>query len=196
MEIYQGSYYHIYNRTNNNELAFKSETNYIYFLKKYRLYFDSLMTTVAYCLMPTHFHFLVFIDSNDTQRIKRKIGDLLSSYTKAINKRYKRHGSLFQSHTKASLIKDEKYLLVATVYIHWNPVHSSLVRNPEEWLYSSYRDYIGMRKGTLPNTKIILSKFSTLQEFIEFSQRQVPKKEFANLFKISKNSDRERKMKT
>lgn len=61
MEFETGKYYHFYNRSNNEELLFKSEENYVYFLEKYRYYLGPLFSTLAYCLMPTHFHFLVKI---------------------------------------------------------------------------------------------------------------------------------------
>jgi len=173
MELYQGYYYHICNRTNNKEVAFKSPENYLYFLKKYRNYLESLIDTLAYCLMPTHFHFLVNIVSADIAKIQKNIGILLSSYTKAINKRYKRHGSLFQHHTKAVLIHSDNYLLTAAAYIHQNPVVSGLVDKFEAWEYSSYQDYIGMRSGTLPKTDIIKNQFPSLQEFIEFSHQRI-----------------------
>ena len=59
MKFYENTYYHIYNRTNNEEALFRSEENYLYFLKKYRFYIEEYLETVGYCLMPTHFHFLV-----------------------------------------------------------------------------------------------------------------------------------------
>jgi REP element-mobilizing transposase RayT len=173
MELYQGYYYHIYNRTNNKEIAFKSPENYLYFLKKYRDYLVSLIDTLAYCLMPTHFHFLVYIVSADISKIQKNIGIWLSSYTKAINKRYKRHGSLFQHHTKAVLINSDNYLTTAAAYIHQNPVVSGLVDKLEDWTYSSYQDYIGMRKGTLPKTEVIRNQFSSLEEFIAFSNQRI-----------------------
>lgn len=173
MELYQGYYYHIYNRTNNKEIAFKSPENYLYFLKKYREFLGSLIDTLAYCLMPTHFHFLVYIVSTDISKIQKNIGIWLSSYTKAINKLYKRHGSLFQHHTKAVLISSDNYLLTAAAYIHQNPVVSGLVDKHEDWTYSSYQDYIEMRDGSLPKTEIIKNQFSSLQEFIEFSHQNI-----------------------
>lgn len=51
--------YHIYNRANGNELLFRSEDNYHYFLRKYGEYISPVMDTFSYCLMPNHFHFLV-----------------------------------------------------------------------------------------------------------------------------------------
>jgi len=173
MELYQGCYYHIFNRSNNNEIVFKSSENYLYFLNKYRKYLGIMIETLAYCLMPTHFHFLVYIASEDISQIQRNIGIWLSSYTKAINKRYMRHGSLFQHHTKAVLISSDNHLLAATAYIHQNPVIAGLVDNLEDWTYSSYQDYIGMRNGTLPKIELIRTQFSSIEEFTKFSNLKI-----------------------
>ena len=172
MKFYENTYYHLFNRTNNEEALFRSEENYLYFLKKYRYYLDEYFETVGYCLMPTHFHFLVRVKEikredglhfgggvhlEDYSRvISDKIGILLSSYTKAINKRFNRHGSLFQNHTNAKPVPSDRYLITLLTYIHQNPVRSDLVEKAEEWKFSSYQDYMDMRKGTLPSREMIM----------------------------------------
>ncbi len=178
MKFYENTYYHIYNRTNNEEVLFRSEENYLYFLKKYRFYLEEYIETVGYCLMPTHFHFLVRVRSiSEDARVKmsntfpsvghlekQDVGNLISramqtlqsSYTKAINKRYNRHGSLFQAHFNAKSVPSDRYLITLLTYIHQNPVRNGLVKRAEEWLFSSYQDYIDLRNGTLPSKDMIL----------------------------------------
>jgi len=58
-------YYHIYNRTNNQELLFKSDDNRFYFLEKYAGYLQGYLKTYAYCLMGNHFHLLVQVRSEE-----------------------------------------------------------------------------------------------------------------------------------
>ena len=186
MEIFPEKYYHLYNRSNNRELVYRSPENYIYFLNKYLHYFDQYADTISYCLMPTHFHFLVYVkpveihnEKNDFENdpvenkmneAKRDFGTLLSSYAKAINKKHKRHGSLFQRHTKAKEIDDLSYLLSLTAYIHQNPVRAKLVSKQEEWEYSSYLDYIGKRNGTLPKKDVIYNYINSPEEFKKYSE--------------------------
>lgn len=170
MQIHHNQYYHIYNRSNNSEIVFKKHEHYLFFLRKYRKYFDNDLDTIGYCLMPTHFHFLVFIRSENLEIIKKNFGILLSSYTKAINKSEKRHGSLFQLHTKAKHVDDEKYLFTLLTYIHQNSIRSKLVTRLDAWEYSSYLDYVGKRNGSLPNKDLILSSFNSVEEFQNFSE--------------------------
>ena len=99
------------------------------------------------------------------QNMSDAIACLLSSYTKGVNKTYGRSGSLFRQKTKAKngwidgfvtvddhrFCKENNYALNCFYYIHENAVKANLVTKPEEWTYSSARDYAGLRNGTLCN---------------------------------------------
>ena len=43
-----------------------------------------------------------------------------------------------------------------------------LVRRPEDWEFSSYREYVGMRKGTLVEPGIVLGQFRAADEYRQF----------------------------
>ena len=171
MQLDNGNYYHLYNRTNNKEVAFKEERNYLYFLKKYRKGVSPFVDTFAYILMPTHFHFLIKVTTNEIALLKDRIGRWQSSYEKGINKAYKRSGSLFQLHAKAILVDEEGYLICVLNYIHQNALRAKLVKKLEEWPYSSYQDLAGFRKGTLPDNRIIRHYFKTTEDFREYSNQ-------------------------
>ncbi len=53
------TYYHIYNRANGSENLFRKPENYRYFLRKWEQYISPVAVSLAYCLMPNHFHFLI-----------------------------------------------------------------------------------------------------------------------------------------
>ncbi|NUN70766.1 MAG: transposase [Bacteroidetes bacterium] len=138
MILETGKFYHLYNRSNNKEIVFKEPGNHEFFLEKYSKLISPYVETIAYCLMPTHFHFCIRVVTEDMDRLRDNIGVLLSSYTKAINKRFDRHGSLFQQHTKAIWIDDVSYLSTVCRYIHLNPVRAGMVGRPEDWRFSSF----------------------------------------------------------
>ena len=94
------------------------------------------------------------------------------SYSKAINKQQKRVGPLYQGPFKAKHVDQEGYLLHLSRYIHLNPVEAGLVKSPEQWAYSSYRDYIGLRKGTLAKPEIVLSQFTSPDEYRGFVESE------------------------
>ena len=43
----------------------------------------------------------------------------------------------------------EQYQLIAFHYIHQNPLNAGLVKKLADWHYSSYRDFAGLRNGTI-----------------------------------------------
>lgn len=175
MDFLDQHIYHFYNRTINNDLAFHEHRNYIYFLEKYRKYLHPHVATLAYCLMPTHFHFLIRIQSSDIDRLKKNIGIILSSYAKAINKAYNRHGSLFEQHSKALYVDDESYLVTLMNYIHQNPLRQHLVSQLEDWPYSSYRDFAGLRHGTLVSRDLYDEYFIDAADFAAHSNALIDK---------------------
>ena len=58
-------YYHIYNHANGNENLFREQKNYEYFLEKYKQHINPIAETIAWCLMPNHFHLLVKIKTEE-----------------------------------------------------------------------------------------------------------------------------------
>ena len=160
-------YYHIFNRGVNRQPIFLSPDNWSFFLRRLRVYFqDGIAEIIAYCLMPTHYHLLVLVKSEFfSENVMQPFG---VSYTKAINKQYDRVGPLFQGPFRAMQIASVDYLLQLARYIHLNPVAAGLVEKPEDWSFSSYRDTIGLRNGTLARPQIIIEQFGTADNYRRF----------------------------
>jgi REP element-mobilizing transposase RayT len=172
MQLFKGQFYHLYNRSNNNETLFLHVQHYYLFMAK----FDKLREYIrfhAYCLMPTHFHFLVQIDSPDQDPLRRKIGDILSGYTKTINRNYGRRGSLFQQHTKAKIISGNNHLISCLNYIHQNPVRAGLVSSLEDWEFSSYREYLGESENLFIDPTEMLELFYSFEDFVRISNTRI-----------------------
>ena len=165
-EFLPGQYYHLYNRGNNREKIFFERENYLFFLRRFRHYLvDSTLDVNAYCLMPNHYHFLVNLRQRD---FSQKMQAFTLSYTKAMNKRYRRCGSIFQSRFQAILVDSDAYLLHLSRYIHLNPVKAGLVKRPEDWEFSSYVDYVGLRQGTLPTMENLLAQVGSAYAYQQF----------------------------
>jgi REP element-mobilizing transposase RayT len=171
--------YHVYNRGNDQKPIFYEQENYFFFLKKMRRQLCPFADIFAYCLMPNHFHWLLFAHEYSpaksvTHPLNNRIGTLLSSYAKAINKRYDRTGSLFQQKTKAVQIDSQTYGLTCFHYIHQNPVCAGLVQNMGEWPYSSYPDYCSNRSGKLVTKHFALEMLGLSEETIlEYSKKSI-----------------------
>ena len=167
IEFVAGQTYHLYNRGVNRQPIFFCAENWGYFVKRLRHYFQpELLDVLAYCLMPTHYHLMVYLKTDGLSA--RVMQSFSVSYTKAINRQQERVGSLFQGPFRAAWVDKDSYLLHLSRYIHVNPVTAGLVTRPEDWVYSSYRDYIGLRDGTLPVPDVVLSQFPSRQAYREF----------------------------
>ncbi len=104
----------------------------------------------------------------------KSIGIMLASYTRAINNQQFQSGSLFRDKTKAECLSkaegvqpsffntssgtfinlpnhEKEYPQICFNYIHNNPVKAGLVNRCEDWEFSSYREYCGLRNEKLIN---------------------------------------------
>jgi putative transposase len=189
MHFTPNTIYHIYNQGNNRQPIFHTEANYLFFLKKMEEFILPYGDLLCYCLMPNHFHWLVYVrevsvqvapkgsrsskrSEPATRTLNDSIGILLRSYTRAIHKQEGTSGSIFRQETKAKdgwenpsltpfhpdygkvLRNWERYGRNCFFYIHNNPVEALLTLRPEDWEYSSAKDYAGLRNDTLCNLEL------------------------------------------
>ena len=116
MKFTENTIFHIYNQGNNRQPIFFKDENYLFFIKKMREHLLPYGDMLCYCLMPNHFHWLMYVRKLEAE-IKPKgsaaqslpvlrslndsIGIFLRSYTTAINNQEGRSGSLFRQTTNA-----------------------------------------------------------------------------------------------
>ena len=125
-------------------------------------------------------------DISNISPISRGMQKIGISYTRAINIRFERVGSLFQGAFQAKLIESEKHLLHLCRYIHANPVKDGLVDLPEGWPYSNYLEWVGQRDGTLFDRDFVEDNFPNRGEYILFvndfvETRRLPEEHFGFL---------------
>ncbi len=105
--------------------------------------------------MPNHFHLL--IKQNSSKSIELFMRSISTRYSMYFNKKYQRVGSLFQGPYKAVHVKDEVYLLHLSRYIHLNPIEFT---NDLTRAFSSYSEYLNLRKTKWVKPEVILSSFN------------------------------------
>jgi putative transposase len=109
-----GHIYHIYNRGNKSQRIFFSKENYSFFLRKVKQHIAPYADVLAWCLMPNHFHVMIWVHGRSLQSdhplagktLNASIGIMLRSYTRAIHRQERISGSLFQQSTKAICLSD------------------------------------------------------------------------------------------
>jgi putative transposase len=135
-------------------------------LKETKVYYDPgksetpFVEIIAYCLMPTHIHLV--LQEISPSGISEYMRIVLDSYTRYFNKRIGRKGPLWEGRVKRVLVESDEQLLHLTRYVHLNPVSAGIVEKPEDWVYSSYREYIGMEKEKVCNK----------EKFFDFSKKE------------------------
>ncbi len=183
-----GQFYHVFNRGVEKRTTFIDKRDYNRFIENLEYYrtrdqhvrfsfrgrivlnktisSDVLLAeVVAYCLMPNHFHLLLKQVSDNG--ITKFLGKLSNSYTKYFNTRHKRVGPLFQGSFKAVRIESDEQLVHVCRYIHLNPLIDYLVSNIRDYDYSSYLEYLGIKKGFC-HKNYIMDGFSSLEAYEKF----------------------------
>lgn len=162
-----GQSYHIYNHANGVENIFREKESYRFFLQQYEKYLGPVVETFAYCLMPNHFHFLVKVRSDlpgfqnlaglstkghsSKNPVTKAFSDFFNSYTKAINKKFERRGSLFIKNFQRKPIETEKQWQVTFLYILLNPIKHGFVKDLNHWKWSSWLAYNNMDRYSFLN---------------------------------------------
>ena len=136
-------------------------------LLRLKNYFGSIHL-ICYALLPNHFHLLIKEEGIDLHSFMNSIGTRYSMY---FNRKYHRHGVLFQDVYKAVLIQSDEQLLVLSRYIHLNPTR--WMNLPvQQWFQStlpnSLPEYLGKRKTSWIKTLYILDYFSKTQPTISY----------------------------
>ena len=148
-----GNYcYHIINRANARLPIFFKEEDYILFekvLEEAKEKYD--MRVLAYCLMPNHFHLVLY--PKDNGDLSKFMQWLTLTHTQRWHqkKNTKGTGHLYQGRYKSFIIEEDNHLLSVIRYIERNALRAKLVRKAENWKFCSLwrRIYGNLQKKKL-----------------------------------------------
>ena len=107
----EDSYYHVYGRGHNKEVIFREKDDYAVFLNLLKRYLSNKpvqdkknreypwlqpeIDLLAFCLMPNHFHALIYQRTPDA--MTKLFKSVITTYGMYLNKKYKLLGPVFQS---------------------------------------------------------------------------------------------------
>ena len=142
---YPGAFYHITSRGNERKDIFKNQKD----REKFLSYLESATKRYGalihvFCLMTNHYHILMETPLGNLSQIMQYIN---GAYTTYFNIKRQRSGHLFQGRYKAILVDIDEYAKELSRYIHLNPVRANMVDRPEQYRWSSYQYYIGLKKA-------------------------------------------------
>ena len=132
------------NRGRRREKIFASSEDYEIFIVVLREVVEMWnLKVAAFCLMSTHYHLLLHTPDGNISRCMRHINGV---YTQRYNRRHKKDGQLFRGRYKAVCVDGDSYLLEVLRYIHRNPLKAGLVKNLDDFKWSSHKGYTSRAK--------------------------------------------------
>ena len=143
-----GICYHVINRGNRRATVFHCSADYWTFIALMGRACNRLpMRVVSYCLMPNHFH-LVLWPHRDGD-LSRWMQWLLTAHVRRYHRIRGSTGRVWQGRFKAFPIQNDRHLLTVMRYVERNPVRANLVANAIDWYWSSAR---GISDKQIPDT--------------------------------------------
>lgn len=149
---------HVTNRGNGRQKVFHDESDYDTFLALLANSFSRVpMRLLGFCLMPNHFHFVVWPRSDDD--LGRWMQWLTTSHVRRHHNRHGGSGHVWQGRFKSfpvqqrpptaaerafGVIETENPVLAVLKYVERNPLRAGLVRRAEQWRFSSLRWTTGL----------------------------------------------------
>lgn len=130
-------FHHVTGRGNWRDTLFREERDYHYFLSLiHKMHVKFGITLACYCMMTNHYHLLIH---SPTTHLSIVMGRINKAYADYYNYQYNVSGHLFEKRFYSDPIFDPIGVAEVGRYIHRNPIEAHIVRNPQEYIWSSYR---------------------------------------------------------
>jgi putative transposase len=133
-----GIVYHALNRAPAHQILFRKPADYDAFLRVLDEALECCPTRLlAYCLMPTHWHFVLWPERDG------QLSELLRWLTLTHSVRWQAHyhstgsGHVYQNRFKAFPIEKDNHLNTVLRYVKRNPLRAGLVKRADQWTWSS-----------------------------------------------------------
>ena len=155
--------------------SLKHQDRHMFLKYLHRAYEQCPLDLLGYCLMGNHYHLQVKTLSEPLGKTMHYLNTLYAGY---FNFRYGKHGHVFENRYHSIPVEVDAYLLVLSRYIHLNPVVAGIVKRPEDYPGSSYREYLGARPLSLIKCDLVLDTLSENREkqrdiYKEFVQSEI-----------------------
>lgn len=111
---------------------------YLSLLKKYTERWG--LSILAYCLMSNHVHLLVRPSSEES--LYKTMQGVTLCYSQYVNRKKKRTGRMWENRYHSCIVDQDRYLWAVARYIEQNPVRAGIIKEAEEYTYSSARAHV------------------------------------------------------
>lgn len=147
--------HHVVQRGHNRQVVFADADDFSFYIATLAEWKEKLACRVyAYCLMTNHVHMVIepLGSAEDLGLLMKRVA---GRYTRYINKKEGRTGTVWEGRYKSSIVESGQYLLACCRYVEMNPVRAGIVVQPEAYRWSSY----GAKVGTAENSWLDLDGF-------------------------------------
>ncbi len=200
LPLYPDGVFHVLSHAVGNELLFRNDENYRFFLQRYSKYITPIADTFSYSLLPNHFHLMIriknesiiqdhfkkmkpkkeFVSAIVPEFIMECFSNFLNSYAKSYNKMYRRMGALFIDYLRRVEVNSDLQFGSTIFYVHKNPVHHGLCKNISDWHWSSYKTFLS-QSSTMVKREEVLKWFGSVEQFIQYHEQPIYLKNAAGL---------------
>ncbi len=98
----------------------------------------------AYVILPDRFQFLATpSEAGSVSRLLQSVG---RRYVSGFNHRHGQRGAMWDGRYRSNLVEQGTHLLSCMVFLDTLPMALGLSASPEDYAWSSHRDYIGLRQ--------------------------------------------------
>lgn len=155
-----GVLHHIMIRGIERRAIFRSDQDRRDFLKRLAVLLPESQTQCyAWVLMKNHVHLLLRSGVSGISQLMRR---LLTGYAVYFNRRYRRHGQLFQNRFKSIICQEDVYFKELVRYIHLNPVRAKVVGDIgslNRYPFCGHSALMGKQKRSWQQNDYVLSYF-------------------------------------
>ncbi len=133
-----GTVFHVLNRAVRRARLFEDPADYGAFVRTLQeAQHRTPIRILAYCVMPNHFHFVVWPVHDG------ELSEFMHWFTTTHSKRWHAHrkttgtGSVYQGRFKAFPVQSDGHFLTVCRYVERNPLRANLVTLAQDWRWSS-----------------------------------------------------------
>ncbi len=160
-----GWVYHVLNRANARLALFERPDDYAAFerilvqgIERYR------PRLLAYCLMPNHWHLLLWPEQDDV--LSQFVGWVTLTHTQRlhVHRGTVGGGHIYQGRFKSFPVQEDEHFYAVARYVERNALRAGLVSRAEEWRWSSLADHsersaANSDEASEPQLRDLLSKW-------------------------------------
>jgi len=167
----QTGIYHVMLRGIDKRDLFLKDSDYQKFIEYIQKARDkSEFKIYAYCLMTNHIHILIKTQTETQEEIGDVVRRITVGYAQYHNIQNGRTGHLFQNRFRSEAVDSDAYFITVLRYIHQNPLIAGMVKDLEDYKWSSYKAYCDS-ENSLVDTRFGLGLFRDTKHFETFMKQ-------------------------